>query len=51
MADYIFYILVFMAVVAGVIVAKKVAGCVGKSVLLLLLLAAGAAAYFFFFRG
>lgn len=49
-ADYTFYILAFVAVVAGVIIAKKVAGCFIKSILLLLLLGAGAA-YYFFFRG
>ncbi|MGN0222107.1 MAG: hypothetical protein ACI4BA_08320 [Prevotella sp.] len=48
MSDFTFYILAFVAVVACVLVAKKVAGCFIKSILLLLLLGAGAACYFFF---
>ena len=45
-SDYLLYILVLVAVVAGVLIIKKVASCLIKTIVLVVVLAIAAFVYF-----
>lgn len=48
--DFTFYVYVVLAIILGVVIIKKVASCLLKTIGLLLLAAIGAALYLLFFQ-
>lgn len=50
MENLMYYIFCVIALIVGVIVLKKVAGCLIKSVILILVLAALAVVYYMYFK-
>lgn len=49
MENYIYYIFCLIAIIVGVVIVKKVAGCLIKSVILLAIIAVMAYIYFTYF--
>lgn len=48
--DFSFYILILVAIVAGIVVIKKVTGCIFRLVTLLIIIGILAFVYFTYFR-
>jgi len=51
MENLTYYLAVLALIIIGVLVVKKVAGCLIKTVITIVLIAAGVAIYYFYLRG
>lgn len=49
-SDFTYYIYILIAIIAGIVIVKKVTSCLLKSVFLIAIVAVLVALYFFYFR-